>query len=173
MAHRPKSSSKSSSSVGVEDGRRTNAPLVNNPPAGMALLYEKLRSQYEKYTYDPRTDPHRYVQLPDGTMKPLSNLANEPDGSLIFHPTSLHAMFATGACVLDLDVNARTFRCPHNRQSSTTSEGTRCLKYARRIAVFSITPQYIRYLNDFPTTELTSIGVIRVINLHQREVHYG
>ncbi len=88
--------------------------------------------------------------------------------------STLHiTMFATGACVLDLDVNARAFRSPHNRQSSTTSEGTRCLKHARRIAVFSITPQYIRYLNDFPTTELTSIGVIRVINLHQGEVHYG
>jgi hypothetical protein len=52
--------------MGVEDCRHADAQLANNPPAGMAPLYEKLRSQYEKYTYDPHTDPHRYVQPPDG-----------------------------------------------------------------------------------------------------------
>ncbi len=77
--------------------------------------------------------------------------------ALLFQPTSLHTMFATAACVYELDLNGRVFRPPQNRQWSTTPDGIQRLKEAGRITVADATPRYVRYLSDFPIVELTTV----------------
>jgi len=127
------------------------------------LWYAKSRAQvkyrqlYLSKTVTGTAEQYRYIELPDGTRMPSGDPISPPANALPFQPTSLHTMFATTACVYELEHNGRVFRPPHNRQWSTTPDGTQRLRHADRIVVTGATPRYVRYLSDFPIAELTTV----------------
>jgi len=127
------------------------------------LWYAKSRAQvkyrqlYLSKTVTGTAEQYRYIELRDGTRMPSGAPVSAAANALPLQPTSLHTMFATTACVYELEHDGRVFRPPHNRQWSTTPDGTQRLKHADRIAVTGATPRYVRYLCDFPIAELTTV----------------
>jgi adenine-specific DNA-methyltransferase len=127
------------------------------------LWYAKSRAQvkyrqlYLSKTVTGTSEQYRYIELRDGTRMPSGTPVSAAANALPFQPTSLHTMFATTACVYELEYDGRVFRPPHNRQWSTTPDGMQRLKHADRIVVTGATPRYVRYLSDFPIAELTTV----------------
>jgi adenine-specific DNA-methyltransferase len=127
------------------------------------LWYAKSRAQvkyrqlYLSKTVTGTAEQYRYIELRDGTRMPSGAPVSAAANALPFQPTSLHTMFATTACVYELEHDGRVFRPPHNRQWSTTPDGMQRLKHADRIVVTGATPRYVRYLCDFPIAELTTV----------------
>jgi adenine-specific DNA-methyltransferase len=127
------------------------------------LWYAKSRAQvkyrqlYLSKTVTGTAEQYRYIELRDGTRMPSGAPVSAAANALPFQPTSLHTMFATTACVYELEHDGRVFRPPHNRQWSTTPDGMQRLKHAGRIVVTGATPRYVRYLCDFPIAELTTV----------------
>jgi len=117
----------------------------------------KYRQLYLSKTVTGTAEQYRYIRLRDGTKARLGDSTDLRADALLFQPTSLHTMFATAACVYELDFNGKVFRPPQNRQWSTTPDGMQRLKDAGRITVAAATPRYVRYLRDFPIVELTTV----------------
>jgi len=92
------------------------------------LWYAKSRAQvkyrqlYLSKTVTGTAEQYRYIELRDGTRMPSGAPVSAAANALPFQPTSLHTMFATTACVYELEHDGRVFRPPHNRQWSTTPD---------------------------------------------------
>ena len=93
-----------------------------------------------------------------GSYRSLKRGEQLKEGDRLFQPTALHTMYAgVQSCLYEFDLDGKTFRLPPNRQWSTTKPNMMKLAVAKRIFTQGATPRFIRYLDDFPVTELTNL----------------
>jgi len=104
------------------------------------------------------SEQYRYVRLPDGKDVTLASVDSLTDGSKLFSPTSVHTMYAgVESCLYQFELDGKTFTLPPNRQWSTTLPNMMRLATANRLYTDGNTPRFIRFLNDFPVSEITTL----------------
>jgi adenine-specific DNA-methyltransferase len=99
-------------------------------------------------------DNYRFVELPDGIRRPLSqeelsnvdSLANE---WMIFSPNPLTSQSASSTTLFDYEFNGSIFRAGKGGWK-TNIEGMEALKKAERLMGIGQTLRFIRYFGDFP-----------------------
>ncbi|MDX3238904.1 site-specific DNA-methyltransferase [Streptomyces sp. ME03-5709C] len=113
------------------------------------------------------TSAYRYVELPDGTRRPLSLQERRdhellPPGSRVYtldNLTSQASGRAKGegaASWFPVEFEGSTFRPPQHNRWKTNEEGIERLRAARRLGVAGRTLRYVRYLDDFPAFPLSN-----------------
>ena len=101
---------------------------------------------------------YKYARLPSGEDVSFSDPTDLPTGSSIFSPTSLHTMYAgVESCLYSFEVDGKIFRLPPNRQWSTTFPNMKRLITAGRVYTRGNTPRFVRFLNDFPVSEISTL----------------
>ena len=122
---------------------------------------DRLRMKYRQLYLTKQeagtAEQYRYVELPDGQRAMIRSLNVIPKAARYFRPTELHTMFATKACVYEFEFMGSIYRPPVGRQWSTTPEGMKRLEHAERIIPSEGLPKYMRYIDDFPVIELTTL----------------
>jgi adenine-specific DNA-methyltransferase len=103
-------------------------------------------------------EQYRYARLPDGKILSLKRGEDPPAGAVRFSPTSLHTMYAgVESCLYSFELSGKRFSLPPNRQWSTTLPNMMRLAWAGRIYTGGNTPRFIRHLDDFPVSEITTL----------------
>ena len=119
---------------------------------------KKFRKLYLDKTESGVSDQYKYARLPSGDDVAFNDSSKLPTGSLVFSPTSLHTMYAgVESCLYEFKVDGKTFRLPPNRQWSTTHPNMERLIAAGRVYTKGNTPRFVRFLNDFPVSEITTL----------------
>ena len=104
------------------------------------------------------SEQYRYARLPSGEDISFRSPTDLPLGSRIFSPTSLHTMYAgVESCLYDFTLDGKTFRLPPNRQWSTTLPNMMRLAAAGRVYTKGNTPRFVRFLDDFSVSEITTL----------------
>ena len=104
------------------------------------------------------SNQYKYARLPSGEDMSFSDPTDLPANSRIFSPTSLHTMYAgVESCLYKFEVNGKTFRLPPNRQWSTTLPNMKRLIMAKRVFAKGSAPRFVRFLDDFPVSEVTTL----------------
>lgn len=115
------------------------------------LFVDKKRSgthaQY-KYALLPRNDVFSVTKLPDSVAD-----------YRLFQPTSLHTMYAgVDSCLYPtFQCDGKVFSLPRNRQWSTTLPNMIRVSKAGRLYTAGRAPRFIRFLDDYPVTELNNL----------------
>ena len=96
----------------------------------------------------------------------------------LFQPTALHTMFAgVQSCLYpSFEADGKKFKLPRNRQWSTTLPNMMRVGKAGRLHTSGNTPRFIRFLDDYPVSELNNLwtdvmGARDVIYVVQTNVH--
>jgi len=100
-----------------------------------------------------------YVILEDGSHRrmaadELKDLSKLPPDSRLFQPTSIAADTPSESTTFSFDVDGHTVAA---RSWKTNRAGMSKLVHAKRVELFGNTPRFIRYLDDFPVQEFTSL----------------
>jgi len=99
-----------------------------------------------------------YANLKTGHFASLRKGEKLPPDARPFQPTALHTMYAgVKSCLYEFEVDGKRFKLPPNRQWSTTLPNMMRLHTAGRLFTEGNTPRLIRYLDDFPVTELNNL----------------
>ncbi len=118
----------------------------------------KFRSVFLNKLDSGTADQYGNVCDASGTFRSLKRGQQLQEGDRLFQPTALHTMHAgVKSCLYEFTLDGKIFRLPPNRQWSTTLPNMMKLAAAKRIFTQGATPRFIRYLDDFPVTELTNI----------------
>ncbi len=115
----------------------------------------------EKLGLKTGDDAYKYVELRDGTRRPMSkaeraDLERLPDGSRIFTYDNLQS---SGSASNDtpFEYEGQVFRPnANNHWKATWPDGMTRLKNARRLGIVGKTLRYVRYINDNPVNPLTN-----------------
>jgi adenine-specific DNA-methyltransferase len=103
-------------------------------------------------------EQYRNARFPDGRIISLKKGEDPPAGAFRFSPTSLHTMYAgVESCLYSFELGGKRFSLPPNRQWSTTLPNMMRLAWADRIYTGGNTPRFIRHLDDFPVSEITTL----------------
>ncbi|GAB4371080.1 MAG: site-specific DNA-methyltransferase [Calditrichia bacterium] len=123
---------------------------------------DKVRLKYRQLFLDKADsgvgEQYRYARLPDGKDIPIREGEELPKGARVFQPTALHTMFAgVESCLYDFELDGKKFSPPPNRQWSTTKPNMMRLATAGRMHTSGKTPRFIRYVDDFPVSSITTL----------------
>jgi adenine-specific DNA-methyltransferase len=104
------------------------------------------------------SEQYKYALCEDNTIITLKKGEMLPKGAKAFQPTSLHTMYAgVQSCLYEFELDGKKFKLPANRQWSTTYPSMMRLAESKRIYTQGNTPRFIRFLNDFPVSEITNV----------------
>lgn len=129
---------------------------------------QKYRQLYKtKVPGGDGTSAYRYVELPDGSRRPMSlqerrDHESLPEGSRVYtldNLTSQASGRAKGegaASWFPVEFEGQTFLPPQHNRWKTNEEGMKRLKAAGRLGVAGRTLRYVRYLDDFPAYPLSN-----------------
>ena len=123
---------------------------------------DKTKAKYRQLFLDKVdsgvAEQYRNAQMPDGHIISLKKGCKPPAEARQFSPTSLHTMYAgVESCLYSFELDGKRFSLPPNRQWSTTLPNMMRLAAAGRIYTGGNTPRYIRYLDDFPVSAITTL----------------
>ena len=115
----------------------------------------------EKPGLDTGDDAYKYIELADGSRRPMSKEERSgrdllPEGSQIFRLGDLQS---SGASKEDapFEFRGKVYRPnPNNHWKATWPDGMERLKVARRIDLAGNTLSYVRYITDYPVNPLTN-----------------
>jgi len=103
-------------------------------------------------------DQYRNAMLPNGEIITLQKGQDTPESAKRFSPTSLHTMYAgVESCLYTFELDGKKFSLPSNRQWSTTYPNMMRLAASKRIYTGGNTPRFIRYIDDFPVAEISTL----------------
>ena len=122
------------------------------------IVKKKFRKLYLDKIESGVSNQYRYARLPSGEDVSITDKTDLPTGSEIFSPTSLHTMYAgVESCLYSFEVNGKVFDLPPNRQWSTTLPNMKRLIAAGRVYSKGNTPRFVRFLSDFPVSEISTL----------------
>lgn len=82
----------------------------------------------------------------------------QSDEARLWQPTSVHTMYAgVASCLYHFSFDGKQFKLPPNRQWSTTIDGMTRVYRAGRLSTTGSVPRYVRFLDDHPVSELTTL----------------
>jgi adenine-specific DNA-methyltransferase len=116
----------------------------------------KYRPLYETKSFEAGTaDTYRWVDLPDGTRRSMTNAERTapetlPAGSRIYKPDNITSQ---GNPVFQFDLDGKAYAQPWK----TNATGMAGLAAASRLHVAANSLQYVRYLDDFPVIPMTQL----------------
>lgn len=107
------------------------------------------------------TSLYNYVELEDGTRRPLSIDERErpstiPKGGRIYTSDKLESSGYTPSCMFDIEIDGKVFKCG-KRSWKTNQAGVDRLISLGRIISTGKTPRYLMYYDDFPFVSLTNL----------------
>jgi adenine-specific DNA-methyltransferase len=147
----------------VTANAQTAELLENN--CNYLVWYARDRKRAKSRTpYLPKSDlkggaaAYRFVQLLDGTRRPLSKLERDdplllPQGSQIFRAGALTSGHPPGD--YPVEFGGRSYR-PKKGYWTTSEKGMAALLAAKRVIVVGETLSYVRFINDFPAFPIGS-----------------
>ena len=123
---------------------------------------DKTKAKYRQLFLDKVdsgvAEQYRNAKLSDGRIISLKKGQELPAGARQFSPTSLHTMYAgVESCLYSFELDGKKFSLPPNRQWSTTLPNMMKLAAAGRIYTGGNTPRFIRCLDDFPVSAITTL----------------
>jgi len=99
---------------------------------------------------------YNMIMYDDGSTAPISN--KSANNGCYWQATSVHTMYAgVRSCLYECSFDGKDFQLPPNRQWSTTLEGMTRIYRAGRLYTGGNMPRLIRFLDDYPVTELTTL----------------
>ncbi len=100
-----------------------------------------------------------YVMSTTGQVTTANGQPDSAERWRAFQPTALHTMYAgVQSCLYpSFYAQGKTFRLPANRQWSTTLPNMMRIVKAGRLHSAGNTPRFIRFLYDYPVTELNNV----------------
>jgi adenine-specific DNA-methyltransferase len=115
----------------------------------------------EKTVGETGASRYDFVQLPNGTRRRLNieekiDLSQLPKGSRVFTTEQITSPGATTAGSVPLSFEGREFPCPTGLHWKTAPEGMKKLMKIDRIVAEGNLLRYVRFLDDFPVTPLSS-----------------
>jgi adenine-specific DNA-methyltransferase len=152
---------------------RTTANIVGNFLGGNSdylvwyardakrLKYRKLYAR--RALADDVGGRYRRVELPDGSRRPMtaqerSDPSCVPVGSRVYRHDNLTSQGATDAGTVPYQYEGTTFTPGRSSHWKTTIQGLDRLALARRLAAPTVNSlTYVRYLDDFPVSEITNV----------------
>lgn len=132
--------------------------------ADFLLWYAKDRRRVKyRQLFEQRSDraaAYRYVELPDGTRRPMSaeerlDFSRLPTGSRIFRYGDITSQGSSRT--FPFEFKGRMFHPGRNLQWKIRREGMEGLAQAGRLGIVGNTLSYIRYVDDFGGVRRTSI----------------
>ncbi len=118
----------------------------------------KYRQLYVDKVKSGIAEQYRHAKLKDGGIISLREGDSIPPDARLFQPTSLHTMYAgVESCLYEFEVNGKQFKLPPNRQWSTTLPNMMRLVEKGRVFTQGNSPRFIRYLDDFTVSEISTI----------------
>lgn len=116
---------------------------------------------YEKVTGEGTGKYYNRVLEEDGSWRSATDdeITNgkTADGRWLFSPTPLTSDYHGGTGQFDFKFDDRIYTPPPQSMWKTTVEGMERLRAAKRIVKAKNSLRFVRYINDFPVTPLTSI----------------
>ncbi len=109
------------------------------------------------YSYLGTLTPYQFVELPDGTRKQLSEVADVPEGSRVFTTENLVSSGYTQSCIFDIHFEGRLFKPTSGKSWKTTIDGVEKLKIAHRLQALGKTVRYVLFYDDYPVSRLTNL----------------
>lgn len=103
------------------------------------------------------SDAYQFVELPDGTRKPTSELPETPKNSRVYTTENLVSSGYTQSCIFDISFEGRTFSPVSGKSWKTTKEGIEKLKIAGRLQAQGSTVRYVLFYDDYPVSRLTNL----------------
>ena len=106
-------------------------------------------------------DHYTQVELPDGSVRPLSvqervRTSLLPEGAKVFETTSLYSAGWTDSGSQPFEFKGKIYRCGHHQHWSTNPAGLQRLADVDRIVEAGNSVRFKRYFNDFPVMTLNN-----------------
>lgn len=116
----------------------------------------------EKVSGEGVGEDYDHAELPDGTRRRLlpeerEDLGRLPRGSRLFQPTSLTSQGFRQFTSVPFEYEGKTYDPGSLQNWKTTIDGLGRLAAARRIFPSRNTLRYVRYLDDFPASPITTV----------------
>jgi len=127
----------------------------------------KYRNLFVDKSASGTADQYAMILRADGSVaQPGSEPAH---GDQFWQATSVHTMYAgVQSCLYDCEFDGKVFKLPPNRQWSTTLAGMTRIYKAGRLYTSGNVPRLVRFLEDYPVTELTTLWADLIL-LGQKE----
>jgi len=116
----------------------------------------KYRNLFVEKSASGTADQYSMVLRADGSVAQPGS--ESLPGDRLWQATSVHTMYAgVRSCLYDCEFDGKTFKLPPNRQWSTTLAGMTRIYKAGRLYTAGNVPRLVRFLEDYPVTELTTL----------------
>lgn len=100
---------------------------------------------------------YQWVELPDGSRKPISQLSEMPNGSKYFTTENLVSTGYTTSCIFPIEFEGKTYKPNSGKSWKTTKDGIERLKSNRRLIASGSTVRYALFYDDYPVMRLTNL----------------
>ena len=106
---------------------------------------------------DREISGYRFVELPDGTCKPVSELEEIPKDVRYYTTENLVSSGYTQTCIFPIEFEGRVFQPSSGKSWKTTREGINRLVTQRRLQASGNTVRYVLFYDDYPVMRLTNL----------------
>ena len=136
------------------------------PSSGDYILWyciDREKVKYQQLYWDKTTTAlasYSIIEAPDGrwrrmTKEEIHNNKHIPQGWRIFSAQNFRSQGATASDDGNLELEGQVFHCGTSHHWKTNSEGRRRLTLANRLLILGSSPNYKRYLDDYPIYPIT------------------
>lgn len=148
----------------IQKAGSTTAELISSP-ADYVLWYAKQRQCAKfnrlylgKEVGGERAEKYTSAELPEGQKRPLSTLSEaELEKAKVFRFDTITSQGFRQFTSVPFEFRGRIFGTGKNKNWKTTLEGMQRLTQAERIEPSADTLNYVRFVEDFPVSELTTL----------------